>query len=142
MNGGETMLITRENDYALRMIRALADKEIKIAKKICDDENIPQNWGYKILKKMERAKMIKAFHGSGGGYQLVKDVSEITMLDILTIDKDTLRFYKYIPDTDNKSSNMKAGKCPIQKEFVQIENSIEKSLQERTVESIFSLSNT
>jgi len=131
------MLITRENDYALRMIRSLSDGKIKIAKQICEDENIPQNWGYKILKKMERAQIVKAFHGYGGGYQLVKDVSEITMLDILTIDKDALRFYKYMPDTDNESDNTQAGKCPILKEFVHIENFIEKSLQERTVESIF-----
>ena len=131
------MLITRENDYALRMLRALADNEIKSVQKICDDENIPQKWAYKILKKMEKVKMVKAFQGSRGGYQLVKEMSEITMFDILTIDKKELRFYKYIQDSGSNSSNVEAAKCPISKEFKLLENFIETNLRERTLENVF-----
>ena len=119
------MLITREIEYAIRMIRALTDNEIKSVGKICDDEGIPTKWAYKILKKMERANLVKAFYGTKGGYQLNKKISQITMLDIVTINKNALRF-------GNEQSN----KCVINKEFERLKDVIKSDLRERTMDKV------
>ena len=88
------MLITRESEYAMRMVRALVDNEIKTVRTICDEENIPHKFAYKILKKMEHAGIVKAFHGVTGGYQLDREISQISMFDIVAINPNNLNFSK------------------------------------------------
>ena len=45
------MVITRETDYALRILRALLDGKLHTAGQIAQDELLPQAFAYKILKK-------------------------------------------------------------------------------------------
>ena len=49
------MVITRETDYALRILRALLDGKLHTAGQIAQDELLPQAFAYKILKKLEKA---------------------------------------------------------------------------------------
>ena len=46
------MVITRETDYALRILRALLDGKLHTAGQIAQDELLPQAFAYKILKKL------------------------------------------------------------------------------------------
>ena len=45
------MMITRESDYAIRIIRALKDGELLPLEQICQRELVPKQFAYKILKK-------------------------------------------------------------------------------------------
>ena len=42
------MLFTKESDYAIRVIRALQDGGKKTIKELCELEQIPSAFGYKI----------------------------------------------------------------------------------------------
>ncbi|MFR6642313.1 MAG: hypothetical protein ACLUQN_02000 [Megasphaera sp.] len=42
------MIITRETDYAIRILRALADWEQKNIREISDEQMIPLQFAYKI----------------------------------------------------------------------------------------------
>lgn len=55
--GGTTLVITRETDYALRILRALLDGELHAAGEIAQTELLPQAFAYKILKKLENARL-------------------------------------------------------------------------------------
>ena len=55
------LLITREADYALRIMRALAGGEQRTAADICQQEQIPDQFVYKIAKKLEKAGFFKGF---------------------------------------------------------------------------------
>ena len=44
------MMITRESDYAIRIIRALKDGELLPLEQICQRELVPKQFAYKILK--------------------------------------------------------------------------------------------
>ena len=57
------MLITREADYALRILRALSGGEQVKAAEICERERLPQQFVYKILKKMEQAGLVRIARG-------------------------------------------------------------------------------
>lgn len=48
------LLITREADYALRIMRALAGGEQRTAADICQQEQIPDQFVYKIAKNWKR----------------------------------------------------------------------------------------
>ena len=62
------MIITRETDYAIRILRSLADLQLKNIREISDEQMIPRQFAYKISKKLERAGFIEIIRGAQGGY--------------------------------------------------------------------------
>jgi Rrf2 family iron-responsive transcriptional regulator len=78
------MLITREADYAIRLIRGLTDGEIHPVKSLCETEEIPWKFAYKILKKLKDAGIVESLSGVHGGCRLRKDLNDVTLLDLLT----------------------------------------------------------
>ena len=77
------MLITRECDYAVRIVRALAGGDKLCVNQICEKEELTPAFVYKILKKLEKGDLVKSFRGSNGGYALKKDIGQITLLGYL-----------------------------------------------------------
>lgn len=63
MKRGSKMLITREIDYALRILRRLSDNKLHVMRDLCEKEIIPQKFAYKILRKRKKAALIKATRG-------------------------------------------------------------------------------
>jgi len=114
------------------MIRALADNEIKAVRTICDNENIPYKFAYKILKKMERCKMVEVFYGAKGGYRLNKEVSEISMFDILAMNPNNLQLSKCSCADCAKHTS----ECSVNKEFNLLKNTITSALHERTLDKV------
>lgn len=76
------MFITRECDYAVRVIRALAGEARLSVSEICEKEMITAPFAYKILKKLQKAKIVKGYRGVHGGYSLNEDVSQLTLYDV------------------------------------------------------------
>ena len=61
------MVITRETDYALRILRALLDGKLHTAGQIAQDELLPQAFAYKILKNAGgRPDWWQVVRGNGG----------------------------------------------------------------------------
>lgn len=77
------MLMTRESDYAVRIMRALSAGRLMTVKQICEQEAIPTQFAYKILKKLANAKLIRIVRGASGGYQLMKDLHEVNLLNLM-----------------------------------------------------------
>ena len=75
------LLISREVDYALRILRDLSDQELHVVKELCERELIPHKFAYKIIRKLSAAGLVHATRGVGGG---VKSVS-YTHLTLPTI---------------------------------------------------------
>ena len=65
------MLITRETDYALRILRALAPGSCLTVGEIAEKESLPHKFTYKIMKKMEKAGIIRIIRGVNGGCQRI-----------------------------------------------------------------------
>lgn len=77
------MLITRETDYALRILRALADGNLKNTSEICKSEMISQQFAYKIIKKLKTAGLIQITRGTDGGCTLAADLKQISLYDLI-----------------------------------------------------------
>ena len=60
------MIITRETDYAIRILRSLADLQLKNIREISDEQLVPRQFAYKISKKLERAGFIEIIRGAQG----------------------------------------------------------------------------
>ena len=57
------MLITRESDYALRLLRTLRDGEQYSVGELARREMVPQPFAYKIVKKLSAAGMVQVSRG-------------------------------------------------------------------------------
>lgn len=78
-----SVLITRETDYALRILRALSDGKQKNTAEICKAEMISQQFAYKIIKKLKTAGFIQITRGTDGGCRLSADLKEISLFELI-----------------------------------------------------------
>lgn len=78
------MLLTRECDYGVRIIRALADGTKKTVETMAAEEQIPQKYAYKIVNKLVQAGYVSSTRGRAGGYLLNKPLSTFTLIDVIT----------------------------------------------------------
>lgn len=77
------MLITRELDYALRVLRALEDGEKKSIQEICQKEVAPKQFVYRIVKKLEKMGWVSIFHGAKGGCCLAVDLEDVNLYELM-----------------------------------------------------------
>ena len=82
---GLNLLITRETDYALRILRTLSDGQHITTEGICKRELLPQQFVYKILKKMERAGYVQITRGTDGGCRLIADLNSKSLYDLIEV---------------------------------------------------------
>lgn len=84
------MLLTRETDYALRILRALASGERITAQELSENEQIPHQFAYKILKKLQNAGFVGITRGTDGGCSLKAALSDITLYQLIcAMERDT-----------------------------------------------------
>lgn len=77
------MLITKETDYALRTLRALAGGERLTAEALSKGEQIPRQFAYKILKKLQKGGFVHALRGAGGGFVLAAALEKVTLYRLM-----------------------------------------------------------
>lgn len=80
------MKITQEADYALRIVMYLSKLGIEDridAKTLSEEEGIPARFTLKILRKLTKASLTKAFRGMSGGYALNHPPEDITLKDVI-----------------------------------------------------------
>lgn len=77
------LLITREIDYALRILRALSDGTQLSIQEICEKEATPKQFAYRIIKKLEKMDWITIFRGSEGGCRLNIDLNFVNLYQLI-----------------------------------------------------------
>lgn len=78
------MLLTRENDYAIRITRSLRDGKKHTVKDICSMEEVPEAFAYKIIRKLQRADILKVDRGVRGGCRLGQNLNDLTIFDVVS----------------------------------------------------------
>ena len=131
------MFLTKECDYAMRVIRALADGTKKTVETISTEEQIPKKYAYKIIKKMERESFVKSVRGRAGGYSLLKPLNTFTVLDVLMA-VDSNRYVNECLREDSdcpfKQDNKKP--CAFHTEFENLQKVIMKELRAKSLAKI------
>lgn len=130
------MLITRECDYAVRVIRALNRENRLSVGEICEKEDITAPFAYKILKKLQKAKIVRGFRGVHGGYALRIPVSELNLLTIYqAIDPDVFIIDCMAPKY-RCTRNTAEEACRVHAELERIQKSLIHGLTEKSLEEI------
>jgi Rrf2 family protein len=80
------MDISRRTDYAIRLVSALAtsDGTPRSVRVVAEEYDVPYAFARSIQHDLSLAGIIKSTRGVNGGMVLVKDPSQMTLLDIVT----------------------------------------------------------
>ncbi|MCL2392422.1 MAG: Rrf2 family transcriptional regulator [Oscillospiraceae bacterium] len=130
------MFLTRECDYGLRIIRALAGGEKATAEEICKAETIPSQFAYKILKKLERAGWIMSSRGRDGGYWLVKPLDAITIYDVVSTIDEYLFINECLRDDKDCIRDSEDQPCAVHRELSRIQERLVKDLRHYSIDEI------
>ncbi|MGN0665704.1 MAG: RrF2 family transcriptional regulator [Huintestinicola sp.] len=128
------MCLTLETDYAVRIIGYLtAEKERAYAKTISEQTGVSLRFALKILRKLVAAGLVRSFKGMQGGYELAKEPSEITLLDVIESIEGTYYINKCYEEEFPCSRNAKSF-CQYRKVF----NDISKEISDKLASYTFS----
>lgn len=128
------MLITRRSDYAMRICRVLHDGKVHNVREICQAEEIPKAFAYKILRELEMAGLVKSERGNQGGYYLNRPLSELTLYDVVNITEDDLAILHCMKEECNR--NPDSMPCKVHHEIERIQNILIDELKKKTIEEI------
>ncbi|MBQ0078690.1 MAG: Rrf2 family transcriptional regulator [Eubacterium sp.] len=128
------MLITRRSDYAMRIVRVLKDGNVHNVREICEKEDIPKAFTYKILRELEAADLVKSERGNQGGYFLNKPLDELTVYDIVSITEgDVAILHCMKMECDKNPADMP---CKVHKEIARIQGVLMKEMQKKSMAEI------
>lgn len=128
------MLITRRSDYAMRICRVLHDGKVHNVREICQAEEIPKAFAYKILRELEMADLVKSERGNQGGYYLNRPLSELTLYDVVNITEDDFAILHCMKEDCNR--NPDSMPCKVHQEIERIQKILIEELKKKTIEEI------
>lgn len=132
------MIINRETDYALRILRELADGNNHSVVEICEKGQIPQAFAYKIIKKMQKKGFITVCRGAKGGCKMGRPFSQISLYDVIcavSLDSNISPCMDEGYDCIWRAAN---GICAIHNNLAQIQAKLNQELKSYSVEQLVS----
>ena len=81
------MIITKETDYALRILRVLLDGEKHSVAEMSETELIPTQFAYQILRKLSAGNLVRVSRGALGGCELSCDLDATSLYDLRGVDE-------------------------------------------------------
>ena len=127
------MIITRETDYALRILRALTDGEQHTAREIAMEEILPQPFTYKIMKKLERAGLIEVTRGTTGGCRLSADLSAVSLYDLMMATGERSDLTSCMDPEFQCPWRDCAGGCAAHRNLLKIQNKLDSELRNHSL---------
>ncbi|MDO4485377.1 MAG: Rrf2 family transcriptional regulator [Bacillota bacterium] len=128
------MLITRRSDYAMRICRVLQDGKVHNVREICEKEEIPRAFAYKILRELEMADLVKSERGNQGGYYLNKPLEELTIYDVASVTEGDLAILHCMKEECSRNTNDIP--CKVHKEFERIQEILIHEMKKKTIAEI------
>lgn len=128
------MLITRRSDYAMRICRVLRDGKVHNVREICQREDIPRAFAYKILREFEMADLVNSERGNQGGYYLNKSLDKLTLYDIVSITEGDLAILHCMKEDCVR--NPESMPCKVHQEIERIQTILIDEMKRKTIEEI------
>ena len=132
------MFISRECDYAVRIVRSLSDYEIRNVNEICEKEHVPKQYAYKILKKLIKSNIVQSYRGALGGFELAKSTGDIFLYDIIIAVEEDFGDSDCINDSYSCPKGAKEERCKVHQELFRVQSLLSDSLQEKSLHDILS----
>ena len=131
------MLITRETDYALRILRTLTDGQRHTMKTLCEAEQVPQQFAYKIIKKLAQGGLVQNTRGVDGGCQLIADLRKVSLYDLIALLEDDPQISACMHVGYECSWKQNHGhNCRLHRQLADIQKTLDMELQSHDLHSL------
>ena len=130
------MLLTKESDYGIRVIRSLAGDEKKTVREICEAEHIPNQYAYKILKKLEHGGFVQSLRGRDGGYILSKALDSFSLYDIAVALDGDFAVFECLREENSCVFNNSEHPCKVHLEFVRLQQLLVDEMKQVTMDVV------
>lgn len=130
------MLFTRETDYAIRFFRALQDGEQHSVSEITEKEFVPQQFAYKILRKLSKAGFVDVTRGAKGGCKLNVELDQVSLYEVISAVEQKGTFIACLDpnfDCPYRESN---GECQMHNNLYAIEDKLVSDLRNITLKEM------
>lgn len=128
-------LITRDTDYAVRILSAVANKKSSSARaaELSKELDIPLSYVRKILQMLAKKGPLKSYKGKGGGFTLSLDPKQILIIDIINIFQGPLSLGECL---FKKRICHNQAECALRKIILDIEDTVKNKLNNVTLASL------
>ena len=130
------MLMTREMDYGLRILRALHREGQLSASAIAQQEHMPKAVTLKILKQLHTAGLVDSRRGPSGGYLLRQPCEQLYLWDLFQVLGEPL-YLNRCQQPGYRCENHPEGGCGLHRELSRIQRVLEAELGKTTLCDIF-----
>ena len=131
------LLITRQVDYTLRIVRALHRHGLQSAAAIAEREHMQKAITLKLLKKLSAAGIVESRRGVNGGYLLTRSCDELTLLDLFCAAGEPPLLNR-CQNPDYRCENHPDRGCGLCREFCRIQTVLEAELSRTPLNAVFS----
>lgn len=122
--------ITRQTDYAIRIVLALSQQGRRMkTKEIEESMQIPRAFLHRIVAQLAQSGLLETFLGRGGGVQLTRPPEEITLRDVLEIIEGPVMISECLPGEDFCPFE---SSCPVRRRWARLQSVILKELSSTT----------
>lgn len=129
--------ISKLSDYALVLLAELQTDKIKSSKELSTLTKIPFATVNKVLKLMQKNKICDSKGGKTGGFFLLKEPSNISILSVINAIEGDDKHLTDCHQKDEHSCQIK-GHCKISKKMNSIDFEIHKILSSKTLADLLS----
>ena len=130
------MLITRETDYALRILQSLLNGEKKSVGEISEQELIPQQFAYKIIKKLSQAGFVQILRGAEGGCRLACDLDKVSLFDLMAVTESHYAVNACMDPAYYCPRKEKKGCCTIHCRLANVQQRLDDELRSYNLKSL------
>jgi len=133
-------MISKKTKYGLKALTHIARQEDKMVpiSSIAKSENIPHKFLESILLVLRKSGFLGSKKGKGGGYYLLKEASDIYMVDIMRILEGpiapvacvSLNYYEKCDDCPDEST------CSLNKLMIQVRDANLNVFRNTTLEDL------
>jgi Rrf2 family protein len=95
------MQITRAGEYGVLGLMCLARRplgSVVMIDEVSREEQIPKSFAAKIFQSLVRGGLVRSNRGTGGGFTLLKDPKQITVLDVIEAIEGKIAFQRCLAE--------------------------------------------
>jgi Rrf2 family protein len=130
------VVITREADYAVRLMVGLAEREpgtVVSARALADEADVPYELARTILGNLADAGILESRRGRSGGFLLARAPEDILLSDILAVAGEHLVLNVCVADSKNCG---RSSECPVHPIWVAASEVLRDFLGQQTLADI------
>jgi Rrf2 family transcriptional regulator, iron-sulfur cluster assembly transcription factor len=128
------MQITKAGEYAVLGLMCLARRPsgaVVMIDEVSREEQIPKSFAAKIFQSLVKAGLVKSNRGTGGGFTLLKQPGNITVLEVIEAIEGKIAFQRCLAEEEPKCEHF--GGCALCGLFEQAQDRVKEVFSRTTL---------